>query len=178
MMNLAERYGGVAAMVDYEFIRQNYPPVISSEQLRKILHVSRRRCIWLLKHYIPHNDNGNQTRRYTIDLEVALTFLADFEQAPERYSAAPGQFSTYDKYVRNKRIKQEKSYDESIKPKLTLKWQSEPEVLDSKAVSKLTGYSIIAVNRWIQKGKLKSVKTPNGRITSKEWLIGFWSTHT
>ena len=110
---------------------------------------------------------------YTIDLEVALAFLADFELFPERYSAAPGQFSTYDKYVRNKRIKQEKTYDTSIKPKLTIKWQSVPDVLDSKAVSKLTGYSVIAVNRWMQKGKLKSVKTPNGRFTSKEWVVEF-----
>ena len=64
-----------------------------------------------------------------------------------------------------------KQYDECIKPKLTIKWQSVHEVLDSKAVSKLTGYSVNAVNRWMQNGKLRSVLTPNGRITSKEWVV-------
>ena len=172
-MNRAERYGGVITMIDIGSIRENYPPTISSEQLRKLLHVSRRRCVWLLKHHIPHSDTGKKTRRYTIDLETAVSFLIDFEESPELFSAAPGEFSTYNKYVRKKLIKEDNTFDDKLRKRILKKYDAIPDVLDSKAVSKLTGYSVNAVNRWMQKGKLRSVLTPNGRITSKEWVVEF-----
>ena len=78
-------------------------------------------------------------------------------------------FSTYDKYVRKKLIKKDNTFDDKLRKRIHKKYDAIPEVLDSKAVSKMTGYSVNAVNRWMQKGKLRSVLTPNGRITSKEW---------
>lgn len=55
-------------MTDHEAIRQAYPSIISSEQLRLILHVSKRRCVWLMKNNIPHTDNGRvMSREWLID---------------------------------------------------------------------------------------------------------------
>ena len=99
--------------------------------------------------------------------------MIDFEESPELFSAAPGEFSTYNKYVRKKLIKENKTFDDKLRKRILKKYDAIPEVLDSKAVSKLTGYSVNAVNRWMLKGKLRSVITPNGRITSKEWVAEF-----
>ena len=171
-MNLAERYGGVITMIDIGSIRENYPPTISSEQLRKLLHVSRRRCVWLLKHHIPHSDTGKKTRRYTIDLETAISFMIDFEESPELFSAAPGEFSTYNKYVRKKMIKENTTFDDRLRKRILNKYDTIPEVLDSKEVSKLTGCSVNAVKRWMQKGKLRSKVCANTKWQNNMQIVG------
>ena len=57
-------------MDDLKYLRSTYPPIISSEQLRKILHVSKRKCAWMLQNgLIPCIDSHKKTRRYMIELE-------------------------------------------------------------------------------------------------------------
>ncbi len=157
----------VAKMNNYDRIRREYPPVISGEQLRKLLHISKRRCVWLLKHYIPHRDNGGKTRRYAIKLEDAIRFMTDFEQSPERYTTPDGQFSSKPYIL------------PAVNPgylRLTLEdeWFDVPDLLDTETICSLTGYSDNAVNNWLEKGKLRSALTQNGRVTSKTWLIEFF----
>lgn len=157
----------VTAMIDAKAIRRKYPDTISSEQLRKLLHISKRRCVWLLKHYIPHRDNGGKTRRYAIKLEDAIRFMTDFEQSPERYTTPDGQFSSKPYIL------------PAVNPgylRLTLEdeWFDVPDLLDTETICSLTGYSDNAVNNWLEKGKLRSALTQNGRVTSKAWLIDFF----
>ena len=90
----AEASSGVIGMTDPDRLRAEYPDIISSEQLRLILRVSKRRCVWLMQNYIPHTDNGCKTRRYTIRLEDVIAFLLDFESSPESYEAPVGQFNS------------------------------------------------------------------------------------
>ena len=46
-------------------------------------------------------------------------------------------------------------------------------ILAPVTVSRLTCYSDSAVNRWLDKGILRSALAQNGRVTSKAWLIDF-----
>lgn len=165
-MNQAERYGGVITMIDIGSIREKYPPTISSEQLRKLLHVSRRRCVWLLKHHIPHSDTGKKTRRYTIDLETAISFIKEYERSPDRYAAPAGQFNSKPCITTKVDI-------EALRLKLEDEWYNVPDILDPVTVSSLTCYSNSAVNRWLDKGTLRFALTQTGRVTSKAWLIDF-----
>ena len=148
-------------MTDPEAIRQAYPPIISSEQLRILLHVSKRRCVWLMQNYIPHTDNGARTRRYTIRLEDVISFIKEFERSPDSFAAPAGQFNS-------KPCITTKVDTEALRLALEDEWYNIPDILDPVTVSRLTCYSDTSVNRW-----LRSALTQTGRVTSKAWLIDF-----
>ena len=152
-------------MIDPEAIRQAYPPIISSEQLRSLLHVSKRRCVWLMKNYIPHTDNGARTRRYTIRLEDAISFIKEYERSPDSFAAPAGQFNS-------KPCNTTKVDIEALRLALEDEWYNIPDILDPVTVSRLT-CSDTSVNRWLHKGILRSALAQNGRVTSKAWLIDF-----
>ncbi|SDB29022.1 hypothetical protein SAMN02910317_01421 [Ruminococcaceae bacterium FB2012] len=154
-------------MTDPDAIRQDYPPIISSEQLRILLHVSKRRCVWLMQNYIPHTDNGAKTRRYTIRLEDAISFIIEYERSPDSFAASPGQFTSKPYIPPNVDI-------EALRLTLEDEWYNIPDILDPVTVSRLTNYSDTAVNHWLDKGTLRSALTQNGRVTSKAWLIEFF----
>ena len=153
-------------MTDPEAIRQAYPPIISSEQLRILLHVSKRRCVWLMQNYIPHTDNGARTRRYTIRLEDVISFIKEFERSPDSFAAPAGQFNS-------KPCITTKVDTEALRLALEDEWYNIPDILDPVTVSRLTCYSDTSVNRWLDKGTLRSALTQTGRVTSKAWLIDF-----
>ena len=57
--------------MDYGHLREQYPAVISKDQLYRICHISKRKALWLLEHgVIPCEDSGKQTRRFRIQLEA------------------------------------------------------------------------------------------------------------
>ena len=59
---------------------------LSAEQICKILHISKRKCAWMLQNGMIHcKDTGKKTRRYTILLNDVLTFKTDYETHPEKY---------------------------------------------------------------------------------------------
>ena len=48
--------------MDYGYLREQYPAVISKDQLYRICHISKRKAVWLLEHgVIPCEDPGKQT---------------------------------------------------------------------------------------------------------------------
>lgn len=60
----------------YEYLREQYPEIISKDQLYRICHISKRKARWLLENGItPCEDSGKQTRRFHIRLEDVITFL-------------------------------------------------------------------------------------------------------
>lgn len=153
-------------MTDPDRLRIEYPEIISSEQLRLILHVSKRRCVWLMQNYIPHTDNGAKTRRYTIRIEDAISFIKEYERSPDSFAAPAGQFNSKPCITTKVDI-------EALRLALEDEWYNIPDILDTVTVSRLTCYSNNAVNHWLDKGTLRSALTQNGRVTSKAWLIDF-----
>ena len=70
---------------DYTYLYEEYPEVISADQLYRICHISKRKAKWLLEHgYIPCEDSGKKTRRYKIRLNDVIDYLLTLEAAPER----------------------------------------------------------------------------------------------
>lgn len=62
---------------DYTYLYEEYPEVISADQLYRICHISKRKAKWLLEHgYIPCEDSGKKTRRYKIRLNDVIDYLA------------------------------------------------------------------------------------------------------
>ena len=156
-------------MNDYAFLREEYPPVVSSEQLRKILRVSKRKCVWMLQTgLIPCTDTHKKTRRYLIELENVIRFLIDCEEQPPAFPK--NQFTAGRKTLPVTPIQPPDGFREELEDA----WCKVPDVLTIGEVAKLTGYSDNAVDRWIIKGSLRSVLVQTGLITCKEWLVDFY----
>ena len=156
-------------MDDLKYLRSTYPPIISSEQLRKILHVSKRKCAWMLQNgLIPCIDSHKKTRRYMIELEDVILFLIECEDRPPTFPKS--WFTTGCKPLNIP----PKCAPNGFRAKLEDKWHKVPDVLTIKDVAKLTGYTDNAVDRWIVKGSLRSVLVQTGLIVSKVWLVDFY----
>lgn len=141
-------------MNDYNFLYDNFPEIISGEQLRKILHISKRKCAYLLKSgVIPCIDTGQKSRCYYIQLDDVIEYIKNAEDA---FEAMKPQIPP-----------------EGLRERLSDEWHDLPELLTITDVAKITGYTANAVDRWIVKGSLRSVTAQMGLVTCREWLIDF-----
>ena len=142
-------------MSDYSYLYDEFPEVISGEQLRKILHISKRKCAWLLNSgIIPCIDNCQKTRRYTVKLDDVINYIIASENAAVNV--------------------QPPRPPEGFRELLIDEWFDVPDVLTITDVAGITGYTPNAVDRWIVKGSLRSVIVQTGLITCREWLIDFY----
>ena len=79
---------------DFSYLRDHYPQEVTSDQVRQMLHISKRKCAWMLQNgWIRCEDNGKKTRRYTIYLEDVIAYAEDRAKHPEKY-AFPAIFSS------------------------------------------------------------------------------------
>lgn len=158
-------------MNDYSFLHDEFPEIISGEQLRQILHVSKRKCAWLLNNgIIPCDDNYQNSHRYAIKLDNVIAYLEDLENNPDKHNYPIGAFSS----KVNKPLILPRSLPEGFREQLTYEWYDIPEVLTIADVAKITGYTTNAIDRWIVKGNLRSVLVQTGLVTCREWLIEFY----
>lgn len=142
-------------MSDYSYLYDEFPDVISGEQLRKILHISKRKCAWLLHSgAIPCTDSYQKTRRYDVKLHDVIEYIIESENAAKRV--------------------QPQRPPEYFREQLNDVWFDVPDVLTITEVSAITGYTPNAVDRWIVKGSLRSVIVQTGLITCRKWLIDFY----
>ena len=59
---------------------------LSAEQICKILHISKRKCAWMLQNgMIPCKDSGKKTRRYTVLRKDLDAYIKDSTEHPEKY---------------------------------------------------------------------------------------------
>ena len=142
-------------MSDYSYLYDEFPEIISGEQLRKILHISKRKCAWLLQSgAIPCTDSCQSTRRYTVKLDDVIEYIIRSENAAGRV--------------------QPQRPPECFREQLNDMWFDVPDVLTITEVSAITGYTSNAEDRWIVKGSLRAVIVQTGIITSRELLIDFY----
>ncbi len=115
-------------MSDYSYLYDEFPEVISGEQLRKILHISKRKCAWLLQSgAIPCTDSYQKTRRYAVKLDDVIEYIIRSENAAERV-----------KPQRPPECSREQPNDV---------WFDVPDVLTITDVAGITGYTPNAVDR-------------------------------
>ena len=142
-------------MSNYSYLYDEFPEVISGEQLRQILHISKRKCAWLLNGgTIPCSDTCQRTRRYSIKLDDVIDYIISSENVA----------------VNVKPLRP----PEGFREQLIDEWFDVPDVLTISDVAGITGYTPNAVDHWIVKGSLRSVTVQTGLITCREWLIDFY----
>ena len=166
-----------------EEIRSNYPEILSLENIRCILRISKRKASWMLQNgIIKCENNGKKTRQYKVTLDDLFEYLDKVEQADPSVKMPVGRFTS-------RKPKSETASETSILPVLYNRppedfrlwledeWYAEPDLLYSNDVSRITGYAKTSVNRWMEKKTLRTVKAQSGVFTTKAWLIDFYYEH-
>ena len=158
------------------------PQVMSGEQVRCALHISKRKCAWMLNNgFIKCQNTGKRTRKYTVLKEDLLTYIEDSAKHPEKYVTPHAEFSTA-KCGNNRKPRPRKTGFPSSLPSTFRLWleqefESVPDALTIPQVIATTGYADNTVNRWLRQGYLKSVQTQTTRIIPKLWLIDFYCSY-
>ena len=157
-------------MITVNEIRENYPESISSEQLRIILGISKRKCSWMLQNgVIPCKDTEKKRRRYTIEITDVIHYVNTVSENPYAYFIPP-IFSA-------KKSTSEIRYPNELREDFSEWLSKRRETFSPKELEKLIGYEHDSVRRWINRGHLKCVKAQGEEIIAKEWLITFLSDY-
>ena len=158
------------------------PQVLSGEQVRRVLHISKRKCAWMLNNgFIKCQNTGKRTRKYTVLKGDLLTYIEDSAKHPEKYVTPHAEFSTA-KYGNTRKPRPRKtgfpsSLPVGFRPWLEQEFEHVPDALTIPQTITITGYADNTVNRWLRQGHLKSVQTQTTRIIPKTWLIDFYCSH-
>ena len=158
------------------------PQVLSGEQVRCALHISKRKCAWMLNNgFIKCQNTGKRTRKYTVLKEDLLAYIEDSANHPEKYVTPHAEFSTA-KYVKNRKPTPRKTGFPSSLPVgfrvwLEQEFETVPDALTIPQVIATTGYTDNTINRWLRQGHLKHVQTQTTKIIAKTWLIDFYCSH-
>lgn len=159
---------------DYSALLEDYPPVISKDQLYRICHISKRKATWLLENgIIPCEDSGKKTRRFKIRTVDVIQYLETFEDKPGLTSVPVGIFNGTGGKAQPDPV--------TLIPQATIRnhlkqtWQDAPDALTTTQVAELTGYTLKTVRHWLSNQQLQSISCPRGRVIAKAWLIRFMS---
>ena len=148
---------------------------LSAEQICKILHISKRKCAWMLQNgMIPCKDSGKKTRRYTVLRKDLDAYIKDSTEHPEKYFI-PVTFTSNNPSKRepDKYYLYPHQVPEDFRPWLDDQWYDLPDVITPKDVETVLGYEHESVRRWINRGWLRITKAHNAEIVPREWLIDF-----
>ena len=109
---------------------------LSAEQICKILHISKRKCAWMLQNgMIPCKDSGKKIRRYTVLRKYLDAYIKDSTVHPEKYfipviftSNNPGKREPDKYYLYPHQV------PEDFRPWLDDQWYDLPDVITPKDV--------------------------------------------
>ena len=160
-------------------IRVQYGEVLSGEQVRQILHISKRKCTWILEHgYIPCSDTGGKTRRFAVRADDLAAYMDDAAKHPERYTTPYAAFSSAKD--KSKAAPEKLAYPtfprelpEDFRLWLEDEWCGVADLLTNDDAAELTGYAVTTVDNHIRAGRLKAVHTQDGLRIPKAWLVEF-----
>ena len=160
-----------------------YGDILSGEQVRRILHISKRKCAWMLNNgYIKCKNSGKKSRKYTVLKSDLIEFIEDSQRCPEKYVLPCGEFSSGSKNTAVCVASQigtltplPESDIDAFREWLTTELCSMPDALTVQEVADITGYKKHSVECWIRDGYLKCVNVQGAvKIVPKAWLVEFY----
>lgn len=156
---------------DYSYLLEEYPETISKDQLYKICHISKRKASWYLENgIIPCEDNGKQTRRYTIRIKDVIKFLEKQEAGKLKKLPPPGSFTSKSP---SRKINYVRVAPSAFAALLKEQWKQQPDALSTEQAAQLLGYTTATIAKWIRSDKFKVVPYQRGYMIPKDWLIQY-----
>ena len=159
--------------MDYQYLREQYPEIITKDQLYRICRISKRRALWLLENgVIPCEDSGKKTRRFRIRLEDVIEFLERRDAGDLDVILPRGTFTSASHPVCQSRTYLNR---EEMCAFILTGWNDQPDMLTVREAAELCGYSVHTVSGWVRKGTVASVAYHGANLVSKEslaeWLV-------
>lgn len=159
----------------FHSIMDNYPSVITKDQMYRICHISKKTALYLLQSgLVPSVDSGKKTRKYKIKTVDVVEYLKNRDIYPESYSAPIG-------WYQSKQSKQNKQNFSILSPKASEKMEAYynykltiyPDVLNTQQISDFTGYKHSAINKWCKNSKIHYYLIRSAYKIPKQSLIAF-----
>ena len=156
--------------MDYSFLRDQYPEVITMDQLYRICLISNRKARWLLENgVIPCEDSGKKTRRFKIKLEDVIEFLKLRDSGFLDDVMPVGIFSS-EGYGYPPRQPRSQLDNGALQAFLLDCWVDAPDMLTIPQTASLCGYSVTTLVRWFQKELFAGIRYRGMILISKESL--------
>ena len=156
--------------MDYSFLRDQYPEVITKDQFYRICHISKRKARWLLENgVIPCEDSGKKTRRFKIKLDDVIEFL-EFRDAGGLDDMMPVGISSSEGYGYPPKQPRTRLDNGALQAFLLDRWVDSPDMLTVPQTATLCGYSAATIERWFQKNHLEGIIYRGMILLSKESL--------
>ena len=163
-------------MIDIKEIKSNYPEILSLDQVRSILHISKRKAAWLLQNgHIKCHIGEKKTRQYAVPRSELIKYIVKCSKgtAPSipmgifSTKKHPQKFTEENVYICQTTITE-------LKIKLRAEWSEKPTVLTTAQAAMLVGCENSSIRRWMYKDDgLRYLRAQNGIYTTKEWLIDY-----
>lgn len=146
---------------------------ITLEQVRLILHISKRKAAWMLQNgIIPCRIRPCKTHRYIVRIEDLDEYRS--RTKTDRIREIPtGLFSSHSHRCKRPGLTVRGEERERYVQYLEQLLIEVPERLTIGAVAKITGYSGTTVCRWIQTGQLYAAQLQRWLCIPKSQLIEF-----
>ncbi len=171
----------MALTMTVEEIRKNYPPVLSLEQVRCILHISKRKAAWLLQNgHIGCTIRQKKTRQYSVPRSELIKYIEKCSEG-KAPSIPYGIFSTQKipSLRKKKAIQICQTTITDLKIEFRAEWSKSPTVLTTTQAAKLVGCSNDLIKSWMKnEDGLRFARAQNGVFTTKEWLIDYFAHYT
>ena len=174
-----------------EEIRKNCPPILSLEQVRCILHISKRKAAWMLQNGIlPCEIRNTPTHKYSIRKEDVLAYMAKGEREkrkeipvgifnakktnnPRRTESPDSDCGGYFDDTNYKlRGKERTRFKEMLEDLLS----AVPDTLTVDEVAELTGYNRTTILRYVRKKYIFAVNIMGKLYISKQSIINYLAT--
>ena len=137
---------------------------LTADQVRQMLHVSKRKCAWMLQNgLLPCENTGKKTRQYRIRYEDVIAYQKRNAGCPDVLPQIFSSASPCQPYVP----------PADFCERLSKEWSDIPDVLTERDVVRLLGYHPYTVFRWISGGRLRAVTAHGATLIAKQWLIDF-----
>ena len=141
---------------------------MTADQVRQMLHISKRKCAWMLQNgLLPCENTGKKTRQYRIRSEDVIAYQTTNAGCPD---VLPQIFSSAS--PRQLRVP-----PADFCERLSKAWSDLPDALTEQDVARLLGYTANTVGRWISNQRLRAVTAHGETLVAKPWLIDFYQEY-
>ena len=148
-------------------LRAQYSKKLTLNNVRCILHISKRKASWLLANgYIRCKNNGKKTRQYSIDIKDLFEYI----DTAETLCLPCGIFSSRQSVDPVFHLPPPANFSQWLEND----WISVNDLLRLDEVAVITGYALSSVQKWTYKKKLQCLWAQAKVLTTKEWLIKFF----
>lgn len=120
--------------------------------------------------YIPCEDTGKKTRRFTIKTTDVIQYLQRLDAGKIKGVPPPEIFFSHST---SRKVNYNKINALVFTSFLNKLWMLEPDALTVEQVSVLLGYNKSTLSNWIKTRKLQAVSYQRSYLVPKEWLVKF-----